>query len=211
MMTKKQHWEKVFTSKQVDEVSWYQQTPQQSLDFVQQLALPKTAAIIDIGGGDSFLVDHLLQMGYSNITVLDISAAATNKAKQRLGNKAALINWVVSDILEFKSRIKFDCWHDRAAFHFLTTADEVNAYLTLAHQHLTADGKLFIGTFSTDGPEKCSGLPVKQYNETSMASTLQKWFKKIRCITTDHITPFKTIQNFLFCSFQKISIKNGHS
>ena len=205
-MTKKQHWEKVFTTKQVDEVSWYQQTPQQSLDFVQQLALPKTAAIIDIGGGDSFLVDHLLQMEYSNITVLDISAAAINKAKQRLGNKAAMVKWVVSDILEFNSSIKFDCWHDRAAFHFLTTADEVNRYLAIAQQHLTSDGKLIIGTFSTEGPEKCSGLPVKQYNENILTSTLQKWFKKIRCITTDHITPFKTIQNFLFCSFQKISI-----
>ncbi len=205
-MTKKQHWEKVFITKQVDEVSWYQQKPQQSLDFVQQLALPKTAAIIDIGGGDSFLVDHLLQMGFCNITVLDISATAINKAKQRLGNKAALVKWVVSDILEFKSSVKFDCWHDRAAFHFLTTADEVNAYLAIAQQHLTSEGKLIIGTFSTDGPEKCSGLPVMQYNENILTFTLQKWFKKIRCITTDHITPFKTIQNFLFCSFQKISI-----
>ena len=205
-MTKKQHWEKVFSTKQIDEVSWYQQTPQQSLDFVQQLDLPKTAAIIDIGGGDSFLVDHLLQMGYNNITVLDISATAINKAKQRLGNKAGLIKWVVSDILEFKSNVKFDCWHDRAAFHFLTTADEINTYLAIAQQHLNPDGKLIIGTFSTDGPEKCSGLPVKQYNENVLTSTLQKWFKKIRCISTDHITPFKTIQNFLFCSFQKTSI-----
>ena len=205
-MNKKQHWEKVFTTKQVDEVSWYQQTPQQSLDFVEQLALPKTAAIIDIGGGDSFFVDHLLQIGYSNITVLDISTAAIDKAKQRLGNKAALVNWVVSDILEFKSNVQFDCWHDRAAFHFLTTAAEINAYLAIAQQHLAPDGKLIIGTFSTDGPEKCSGLPVKQYNENILTSTLQKWFEKIRCITTDHITPFKTIQNFLFCSFKKISI-----
>ncbi len=205
-MTKKQHWEKVFSSKQIDEVSWYQQTPQQSLDFVQQLDLPKTAAIIDIGGGDSFLVDHLLQMGYGNITVLDISETAINKAKQRLGNKAGLVKWVVSDILEFKSNVKFDCWHDRAAFHFLTTADEINTYLAIAQQHLNPDGKLIIGTFSTDGPEKCSGLPVKQYNENVLTSALQKWFKKIRCISTDHITPFKTIQNFLFCSFQKISI-----
>ena len=102
-MNKKQHWEKVFTTKQVDEVSWYQQTPQQSLDFVQQLGLPKTATIIDIGGGDSFFVDHLLQMGYKNITVLDISAAAINKVKQRLGDKAALVNWIISDILDFKT------------------------------------------------------------------------------------------------------------
>ncbi len=210
-MDKKQHWEKVFTTRQVDEVSWYQQTPQQSLDFVKQLALPKTASIIDIGGGDSFFADHLLQMGYSNVTVLDISAAAIDKAKKRLGSKALLVNWVVSDILQFKTKTAYDCWHDRAAFHFLTTAEEINAYLAIAQQHLTPVGKLIIGTFSTDGPEKCSGLPVKQYNENMLTATLQKWFEKIRCITTDHITPFKTIQNFLFCSFQKINISNGHS
>ena len=210
-MNKKQHWEKVFTTKQVDKVSWYQQTPQQSLDFVQQLALPKTAAIIDIGGGDSFFVDHLLQMGYSNITVLDISANAINKARYRLGDKAMSVSWVVSDILEFKSDVQFDCWHDRAAFHFLTNSTEVNNYLSLAQGYIKQNGKLIIGTFSTEGPEKCSGLPVKQYNENILTATLQKWFEKIRCITTDHITPFKTIQNFLFCSFKKIDLSNGHS
>lgn len=210
-MNKQQHWEKVFGSKQVTEVSWYQQIPQQSLDFISQFNLPKTAAIIDIGGGDSFLVDHLLQMGYRNITVLDISANAIEKAKERLGEKAALVNWVVSDILHFKTNIQYDCWHDRAAFHFLTAADEVEKYLSVAQKHITASGKMVIGTFSTEGPEKCSGLPVKQYDEKMLTGTLQKWFTKIRCITTDHITPFKTIQNFLFCSFQKQTIHYGHS
>ena len=210
-MNKKNHWEKVFATKQVDEVSWYQQTPKQSLGFVQQLALPKTASIIDIGGGDSFFVDHLLQLGYSKITVLDISATAIDKAKQRLGKKAALVNWVITDMLEFKTDTQFDCWHDRAAFHFLTTANEIENYLAIAQQHITPAGKLIIGTFSTEGPEKCSGLLVKQYDENILTSTLQKWFEKIKCITTDHITPFKTIQNFLFCSFQKINISNGHS
>lgn len=204
-MNKKSHWEKVFSTKQVDEVSWYQQTPQQSLDFVEQLALPKTAAIIDIGGGDSFFVDHLLQMGYSNITVLDISVEAISKAKKRLGKNAASVNWIVSDILEFKSNAQFDCWHDRAAFHFLTTPQEINDYLGIAQQHIRPAGKLIIATFSTEGPDKCSGLPVKQYNENLLTSTLQKWFEKIKCITADHITPFKTIQHFIFCSFQKIN------
>ncbi len=205
-MNKKQHWENVFATKQPAEVSWYQQTPQQSLEFIDQLSIPKTAAIIDIGGGDSFFVDHLLQLGYSNITVLDISAEAINKAKHRLGEKSSRVNWVVSDILEFKSETKFDCWHDRAAFHFLTTPQEINEYLAIAQQHIITSGKMIIGTFSTEGPEKCSGLPVKQYDENILTDTLQKWFEKIRCITTDHITPFKTIQNFLFCSFRKISI-----
>ncbi|MEP7256056.1 MAG: class I SAM-dependent methyltransferase [Ferruginibacter sp.] len=205
-MNRQDHWDKVFTTKQFNEVSWYQQTPQQSLDFIKQLALPKTAAIIDIGGGDSRFVDNLLQMGYINITVLDISAAAIDKAKKRLGDKAASVNWIISDILAFKSTMQFDCWHDRAAFHFLTTADEINNYLAIAQQHIKSSGKLIIGTFSTAGPEKCSGLTVKQYDESILTTTLQKWFEKIRCITVDHITPFKTIQNFLFCSFKKISL-----
>ena len=205
-MNKQNHWNKVFTTKHFNEVSWYQQTPQHSLDFVKQFALPKTAAIIDIGGGDSFFADHLLQLGYTNITVLDISVAAIDKAKQRLGNKAASVNWIVSDILDFKSIVQFDCWHDRAAFHFLTSIEDINEYLSIAQQYIKPAGKLVIGSFSTEGPEKCSGLPVKQYNENILTATLQKWFEKIRCITTDHITPFKTIQNFLFCSFQKISL-----
>jgi hypothetical protein len=143
--------------------------------------------------------------------VLDISAVAIEKAKERLGEKASLVKWIVSDILNFATNKKYDCWHDRAAFHFLTTANEVEKYLEFAQQHITASGKMVIGTFSTEGPKKCSGLPVKQYDENMLTGSLQKWFKKIRCITTDHITPFKTIQNFLFCSFQKQQYNYGHS
>lgn len=210
-MNLKQHWEKVFTTKQVNEVSWYQQIPQESIDFIQQLGLLKTAAIIDIGGGDSFLVDHLLTMGYTNITVLDISKVAIDKVKKRLGEKATTVKWIVSDVLDFNPAIQYDCWHDRAAFHFLTTAEQVEIYLSIAQKNVKPTGKMIIGTFSDNGPEKCSGLPVKQYNEKLLSTTLQKWFEKIKCITTHHITPFKTIQNFLFCSFQKINITNGHS
>jgi 2-polyprenyl-3-methyl-5-hydroxy-6-metoxy-1,4-benzoquinol methylase len=205
-MNLKQHWENVFTTKQVNEVSWYQQIPEDSLDFIQQMALPKTAAIIDIGGGDSFLVDHLLNMGYTNITVLDISQAAIYKVKNRLGSKADMVNWIVSNILDFKTDIKYDCWHDRAAFNFLTKAAEIETYLSIAQKNVKPAGKMIIGTFSDNGPEKCSGLPVKQYDETLLSRTWQKWFSKIKCITTNHITPFKTVQHFLFCSFQKISI-----
>ena len=210
-MNTKDHWERVFTGKQAHELSWYQQSPLQSLVLLKQLQVPKTAAIIDIGAGDSFFVDLLLKKGYSNITVLDISATAIDKARQRLGKKAARVSWIVSDILDFKSTAKFDCWHDRAAFHFLTGPQQVEDYLSVAEQHINPAGKLIIGTFSTQGPEKCSGLRVKQYDEKTLVSIWQKWFEKIRCITTDHITPFKTIQNFIFCSFQKISITNGHS
>lgn len=190
----------------MNEVSWYQQTPQDSINFIEQLELPKTAAIIDVGGGDSFLADYLVNKGYSNITVLDISSVAIERAKQRFGRKAAKVKWIVADVLEFADGIKYDCWHDRAAFHFFTKEDEVKSYLSIAQQHLNTNGKLILSTFSTDGPEKCSGLPVKQYDENLLSITLQKWFTKIKCITTNHITPFKTVQNFLFCSFKKLSI-----
>ena len=163
----------------------------------------KDAAIIDVGGGDSFFVDHLLDAGFINITVLDISDDAINKAKQRLGPKAGLVNWIVSDITEFVPFRKYDFWHDRAVFHFLTTKEKINKYFAVANKALPASGKMVIGTFSDKGPKSCSGLQVKQYSESALTTLIRKWFQKIKCIQTDHLTPLNTIQNFLFCSFKK--------
>lgn len=204
-MDLQQHWEKVYQTKQLNEVSWYQQEPGVSLRFLKELNIPKDAAIIDIGGGDSLLVDHLLRLGYSRITVLDISATAIEKAKTRLGNEAQKIKWIVADAKNFKVEEQYDFWHDRAAFHFLTSEEDVAAYLQMANQHIKQGGKMVIGTFSENGPDKCSGLPVQKYKEESLAKTLSNWFQKIKCITSNHITPFNTIQNFLFCSFTKTS------
>ena len=201
------HWEKIYNTKQFTEVSWFQATPQVSLDFIKELGIDKNKSIIDVGGGDSFLVDHLLKQGYTAITVLDISEAAIMRAKSRLGKNAEKVSWIVSDVLDFSSEKIFDCWHDRAAFHFLTTEEEVEKYLSVAQKHLSENGRMIIGTFSTEGPEICSGLPVKQYSEQSLSSVLKKWFDKIKCITTDHITPANKIQNFLFCSFKKIKFQ----
>jgi len=206
-MDLKSHWEKVYSTKQFNEVSWYQAMPHVSLSFIEESGIPKGAAIIDVGGGDSFLADNLLLRGYNNITVLDISETAIQKAKDRLGEKSSLVKWIVSDILEIPAKMKYDFWHDRAVFHFLTTEERVQQYLSVAEKHLTERGRMVIGTFSTEGPEKCSGLPVKQYSELSLSSTLKKWFQKIKCITIDHMTPFSTIQNFLFCSFKKINFQ----
>ncbi len=197
----KSHWETVYSTKKPEEVSWTQTEPATSLDFIHSFQLSKKAKIIDIGGGDSKLADYLLDEGYENITVLDISASALNKAKQRLGSRADKIKWVVSDIIDFKPSTAYDVWHDRATFHFLTTKAQVEKYLQTARDSVT--GFLTIGTFSKDGPEKCSGLPVKQYSEQSLSAELNKGFSKIRCITEDHITPFNTAQNFLFCSFRR--------
>ena len=199
--TKKNHWEVVYENKNPNQLSWTQEIPKTSLDFIHSFGLNKKAKIIDIGGGDSKLADYLLDEGFENITVLDISAKALDKAKKRLGDKAKKINWVVSDITEYKPEITFDVWHDRATFHFLTTSEQVAKYMDTARNSVT--GYLTIGTFSENGPTKCSGLEIKQYSEETLAAELKNGFDKIRCITDDHITPFSTKQNFLFCSFKR--------
>jgi SAM-dependent methyltransferase len=187
--------------KQANELSWTQNVPKTSLDFIHSFRLEKTAKIIDIGGGDSKLVDHLLEEGFENITVLDISEKALEKAKQRLGDKAQKINWIVSDITGYEPDIIFDLWHDRATFHFLTTKEQIQKYIQTARKAVR--GYLTIGTFSTNGPGKCSGLDIRQYSEETLTTELQNGFEKIQCITEDHITPFQTTQNFLFCSFKR--------
>ena len=197
----KEHWENVYHTKQPNELSWTQSVPTTSLDFIHSFHLPKSANIIDVGGGDSNLVDYLIEEGFEKITVLDISDAALERARIRLGEKANKVTWVTSDITEFKPTITYDIWHDRATFHFLTTTDQVFRYLDTARKAIT--GYLTIGTFSENGPKKCSGLEIKQYSEGQLQHQLAKGFAKIRCLTEDHITPFKTIQNFLFCSFKR--------
>lgn len=196
------HWETVYKTKQSNEVSWTQEIPKTSLDFIHAFNLPKTASIVDIGGGDSKFVDCLLEEGFENITVLDISSAALEKAKKRLGHKSRKVKWVVSDVTDFKPTEKFDVWHDRATFHFLTTPEQIRKYIETAKASVT--GFLTIGTFSNQGPDKCSGLEVKKYSERTLTAELQKGFDKLRCITDEHLTPFKTKQHFLFCSFKRL-------
>lgn len=200
---RKKHWETIYQTKALNEVSWYQPNPETSIQFFQQLQLPVTAKIIDIGGGDSFLVDHLLDLGYRNVSVLDISETAIERAKQRLGERAKDVKWIVSDIADFQPTASYDCWHDRAAFHFLTSPDEVEKYIRTTSKAITPGGAIIIGTFSEQGPKKCSGIDIRQYSETTMTNLFDNHFRKITCITTDHTTPFDTTQNFVFCSFRK--------
>ena len=202
-MNTKEHWEKIFATKLENEVSWFQTYPKTSVEFLEQFNLPLTANIIDIGGGNSHLVDVLLEKGYENIWVLDISINAIERAKKRLGEKADRIHWIVSDITDFKPEVQFDLWHDRAAFHFLTAEDKIRKYVSVAECAVKKNGYLILGTFSENGPKKCSGLTIKQYSETSMSARFETAFKKIKCVHIDHITPFNTIQNFLFCGFKK--------
>ncbi|MBC7388395.1 MAG: class I SAM-dependent methyltransferase [Opitutaceae bacterium] len=200
--TFKNHWENVYTNKQPHEVSWTQEVPQTSLDFIKSFQSPKTASIIDIGGGDSNLVDYLLAEGYTDITVLDISSSSLEKAKLRLGENSSKVKWIVSDITEFKPERKYQIWHDRATFHFLTSANQIKEYLKIANTAIA--GFLAIGTFSDNGPTKCSNLNIKQYSEADLQSAFEEGFSKIKCVNEDHRTPFNTIQNFTFCSFRKI-------
>ena len=201
MTTRKEHWEKVYATKQPSEVSWTQELPKTSLDFVHSFNLPKTASIIDIGGGDSKLVDYLIDEGYENISVLDISEKAIERAQARLGNKARNVNWIVSDIIEFNPSTSYDLWHDRATFHFLTNSPDVDTYLNTARK--AVNKFMVIGTFSDKGPKKCSMLDVHQYTEEELQLILIDGFEKIKCLTEEHTTPFNTTQNFLFCSFKR--------
>lgn len=200
------HWENIYKTKQLCEVSWYQPTPATSLEFIEQFNISTFAKIIDVGGGDGFFVDHLLNLGYHDITVLDISETAINRAKERLGDKANQVKWIVSDAATFKPTEKYDFWHDRATFHFLTQENEIESYIDTVQQSIRPTGVLVIGTFSENGPKKCSGIEIKQYSEVTISDRLRKFFEKIKCVTVDHKTPFDTFQNFIFCSFRKLQV-----
>jgi len=200
---RKSHWEKIYSTKQLDEVSWFQKTPTTSLELIKELNLQLSAKIFDNGGGDSMLVDHLLKLGFENITVLDISSHALHRAKNRLGDKGKTVKWVVADEAHCNPAEQYDAWHDRAAFHFLTDESDIENYIATIQKCIRPGGYFLVGTFSEQGPKKCSGLEVKQYSEKSITEKLQSHFDKIKCFTVDHHTPFNTVQNFLFCSFRK--------
>jgi SAM-dependent methyltransferase len=199
----KQHWEKIYKTKSPAELSWTEPIPRISLEIIHSLQLDPSGSIIDIGGGDSRLVDHLLEKGFENITVLDISGRALQKAKDRLGNRSARVKWIETDINTFSPNTSYDLWHDRAAFHFLTKEDQIRRYAEIAS--FFTKKFLIIGTFSETGPGKCSGLPVLRYSAKSQEQVFGKNFDNIRCFTEDHITPSGRTQNFQFCAFKRKS------
>ena len=198
-----EHWENIYNTKQLNEVSWYQPKPITSLENIKKFAQNKSDKIIDVGGGDSFLVDYLLEEGFTDITVLDISAKAIERAKFRLGSKADRVKWIVSDITAFKSSEQYDIWHDRAAFHFLNDSKDIDSYIQIANKSIVPQGILIVGTFSENGPKKCSGIEIKQYSEHTLSETFKDNFQKQESFYLDHKTPFDTVQNFVFCSLKK--------
>lgn len=200
---KQAHWEKVYDTKGDNEVSWYQAMPGTSLALVTEFAKGTDAQIIDVGGGNSNLVKELLDKGYQQLSVLDISAKALERTQAKLADKAEEINWIVSDVLDLKSIIKFDVWHDRAAFHFLTNKDEVAQYVNLVTKTIASGGYLILATFSTNGPIKCSGLEITQYDAAGMEQLFSDSFDLVRSFTEVHQTPFDTQQEFTFAVFKR--------
>jgi len=203
-MEQKQHWENVFSTKQQNEVSWYQSIPQNSIDFFESQRIPLTANIIDIGCGDSYFIDYLVKKGYSNIYALDISENAIQRLKKRMGDNAHRINWIVSDITNYEPTVNFDYWHDRAVFHFLTKKEDIQKYIEIVNNNIQKDGKMLVATFSKKGPLKCSGLNITQYNTEDLEEIFSEKFKCIEHKYIEHTTPFNTTQHFTSCLFKKI-------
>lgn len=196
-------WDKVYTEKSEKEVSWFQENPVDSMKLIRELNLSKEDSIIDIGAGDSRLIDYLLEDGFERLTALDISEVSLKKLKERLAEKSAKVEFIVSDVTKFQSKQEYDLWHDRATFHFLTRVDLVEQYLEVASRSLKSNGNLIVSTFSKNGPEKCSGLAVHQYSETELKTVFSKYFKNIKCFETTHTTPWGSSQSFVYCGFKK--------
>jgi trans-aconitate methyltransferase len=198
------HWDKVYTTKSIDAVSWYQLRPAMSLELLAHGGLAKDAALLDVGGGASVLVDFLLDEGFSDVSVLDIAAPALAAVKQRLGERAAKVKWLVADIAKWKPERAYDLWHDRAVLHFLTDEADRAAYAKTIAAALKPGGQAIIATFAPDGPEKCSGLVVRRHSPADMAELLGPGFVLEEERREEHHTPGGSTQRFAWGRFRKI-------
>ena len=195
------HWQTVYSTKSEADVSWFQATPQPSLELLRLVGARPSEAVIDIGGGASRLVDHLIAAGFSDLTVLDLSSAALDVARTRLGAAASGVEWIVADASEWTPGRRYDIWHDRAAFHFLTEPSRQAAYIERLQAALNPGGRVILGTFAPDGPEKCSGLPVARHDATSLGALLGDQFELLDSRRHDHATPWSSVQKFQFSTF----------
>jgi SAM-dependent methyltransferase len=204
-MNPKSHWEKVYATKPTDAVSWFQAHAEQSLRLIQGTGVSSSAAIIDVGGGASTLVDDLLCIGYSNLTVLDLSAVALRAAKVRLGTRSNCVRWLETDVTHADLAVHaYDVWHDRAVFHFLTAAQERIAYVGQVLRSVKPGGHVIVATFAEDGPTQCSGLPVMRYRPDELHAQFGDPFTLLRHEKEEHHTPFGTIQQFVYCYCRKV-------
>ena len=204
MNEKKAHWNEVYSTKAADNVSWFQPRAEMSMLLIQESGAFDDSAIIDIGGGSSVLIDQLLDADFSDVTVLDISERALIGSKDRLGARAAEVHWIVSDVLEWTPARSYDVWHDRAVFHFLTEERERAVYRATLLKALSLDAMVIIGTFAEDGPERCSGLPVKRWSAASLAFELGREFRLIESLRENHTTPAGAVQPFTWTRFARI-------
>ena len=202
-MRNKSHWENIYKTKKIDGVSWFQETPLESLELIEKYSSNNSDKIIDIGCGKSFLADNLLELNYNDISLVDISSNALTEVKERLKNKS--LNFIETDILNFKSNYKYDIWHDRAVFHFITENEGVEKYISICNRYINKGGILIIGTFAEDGPLKCSGLEIKRYSINNLKELFKQNFEFIEGFKKLHSTPFDTQQSFTFCVFRKVT------
>ena len=199
-MDAKAHWEKVYATKTPDAVSWYRRHLDRSLALIERAVHERSASIIDVGGGESTLVDDLLLRGYVNITVLDISQGAIDVTRSRLGSAADQVHWIAADITEFELEPQaYNLWHDRAVFHFLTVPEQRTAYVRQVARSVKPGGHVIISAFGPEGPTKCSGLDVVRYDAESLHREFGVSFRLVESATELHRTPFDTTQQFLYC------------
>ncbi len=198
------HWDAAYASKAPEEVSWFQQRPDASLGLLARAGFGQEASIVDVGGGASRLVDALLEAGHRRLAVLDLSAVALGKARARLGERAALVTWVVGDVTAWRPPAAFDLWHDRAVFHFLVEAEDRRRYVEVMKAALRPGGQAVLGTFASDGPERCSGLPVARWEPASLAAELGPSFRLLEALHEEHLTPGGKVQRFQFSRFERV-------
>jgi len=197
------HWEAVYASRRTQEVSWYQIRPETSLRLLAQLAIQPEDPVIDVGGGASTLVDHLLDLGFSQVTVLDIAASALAAAQERLGSRASRVTWLTGDITRLAPTGPYRLWHDRAVFHFLTEAADRQAYRAALSAAVPAGGFAILATFADDGPERCSNLPVCRYSPEQLAAEVGPDFTMVTALRETHSTPARKEQKFVYACFRR--------
>lgn len=205
-MHSKDHWEKVYSTKATDAVSWFQPHADCSVGLIMAAGVGRDAAIIDVGGGASSLVDDLLANGFTNVTVLDLSAAALAAARKRLGTRASEVQWIEADITKADLPAnKYDVWHDRAVFHFLTSPEDRAAYVKAVFHSVRPGGHVIVATFAEDGPAQCSGLPVMRYRADELHAEFGDAFSLLNHRKEAHHTPSGTVQQFVYCYCRRVS------
>jgi SAM-dependent methyltransferase len=201
------HWNTVYSTKADNQVSWFEPRPDISLELIQEAGLGTSARVIDIGGGTSRLIDHLLDAGFRNLTLLDVSDEALQRVRTRLGPRAAQVRFVRADAAQWEPDATFDLWHDRAALHFLTDEAERAHYGAAVRQAMAPGGVVVLGSFALAGPERCSGLPVQRYDAAAMQQLLGPDFHLETSFESDHMTPSRAMQRFQFARFRRRSQK----